>query len=74
MKIESPSKSKAGGEVECIMANRVQQCYWWRNSILEDCSERLWCIAGYTYSTELAEKATKEKPKSSFKDIVPEQY
>ena len=41
---------------------------------MEDPSEALWCAAGYTYSTELAEKASKEKPRRTFEEIVPEDY
>jgi hypothetical protein len=41
---------------------------------LEDPSEDLWCAAGFTYSTDLAEQASKTKPKWSFEEIVPEEY
>jgi len=41
----------------------VQQWRWWKEEILDDTSERLWCAAGYTYSTKLAEKAGREKRK-----------
>ena len=36
--------------------------------------EWLWCAAGYTYSTKLAEKASKTKQKRTYKEIVPEEY
>jgi hypothetical protein len=62
------------GRIEQVAANRAQCWHWWRASILEDPSEGLWCAAGFTYSTELAEKANREKPKRSFKDIVPKEY
>ena len=42
--------------------------------MLEDPTETLWCAAGYTYLTKLAEKATEQKPKRTFKEIVPEEY
>ena len=60
--------------VERVAANRVQRWRWWKAKILEDPSEKLWCAAGYTYSTELAEKASKAKPKRTFEEIVPEEY
>ena len=42
--------------------------------MLEDPSDRLWCTAGYTYSTELAEKAGEGKRKRTFEEIVPKEY
>ena len=59
---------------EQVAATRVQRRRWWRAKVLDDPSEKLWCAAGYTYSTELAEKANKEKPKRTFEEIVPEEY
>ena len=47
--------------VEQITASQGQCRRWCQAKILEDPSEALWCAAGYTYSTELAEKASKEK-------------
>ena len=60
--------------VERIAANRVQRRKWWKAQILEDTTEELWCAAGYTYSTELAQKANQDKPKRTFEEIVPEEY
>jgi hypothetical protein len=60
--------------VEQIAANRVQRRKWYRIKVLDDCSEQLWCVAGYTYSAELAEKAGKEKRKRTFEEIVPSEY
>ena len=62
------------GKTEQVAATRVQRRRWWRARILEDPSERLWCAAGFTYSTELAEKANREKPKRTFEEIVPKEY
>jgi hypothetical protein len=42
--------------------------------VLEDPTERLWCAAGYTYSTELAEKAGEDKRKRTFEEIVPREF
>ena len=49
-------------KTEQIAASRGQRHRWCRAKILEDPSKALWCAAGYTYSTELAERASKEKP------------
>jgi hypothetical protein len=71
-------KEKSGHDLEVkaeqIAASRGQRRRWCRAKILEDPSEALWCAAGYTYSTELAEKASKEKPRRTFEEIVPEDY
>ena len=48
-------------KMEQIAANQTQRRRWWRAKILEDPSETLWSSAEYTYSTELAEWAGKEK-------------
>jgi hypothetical protein len=61
-------------QVEQIMANQRQRRKWFKLKVLNNCSERLWCAAGYTYSAELAEKARKEKRKRTFEEIVPKEY
>jgi len=70
VKVEQARRSEIGQ----IAANRTQRRRWWKANILDDLSERVWCAAGFTYSTELAEKASKEKPKRTFEEIVPEEY
>ena len=57
-----------------MAANRVQRRQWYKTGVLEDPTGTLWCTAGYTYSTKLAEKATEQKPKRTFEEIVPEEY
>nr|VWO97963.1 BZIP domain-containing protein [Ganoderma boninense] len=59
---------------ERVRANRAQRRKWWKAGVLEEATEELWCAAGYTYSTELAEKANKEKRQRTFEEIVPEEY
>jgi hypothetical protein len=55
--------NREGDVVERIAANRGQRRRWWKANVLEDPSEDLWCAAGFTYSTDLAEQASKTKPK-----------
>ena len=74
MKINSKSKRKSQASVEQIFTNRTQRCCWWKDGILEDTSERLWCAAGYAYSQELAEKARKQKAKRLIDEMVPDEY
>ena len=60
--------------MERVAANRILHRRWWKNGVLEDPLGTLWCATGYTYLTELAEKAAKQKTKRTFKEIVPEKY
>jgi hypothetical protein len=61
-------------QVEQIAASRGKRQQWWKARILEDPSETLWCAAGFTYSTDLAEQANKAKVKRTFEEIVPAEY
>ena len=70
----NPEKEGWKPGVEHIAANRVQRRKWWKAHVLEDTTEELWCAAGYTYSTEIAQKANQDKPKRTFEEIVPEEY
>lgn len=63
--VEGSESNEQNPEVrmERIVASRIQRRRLWRAKILEDPSEALWCAAGYTYSTELAERAGRGKAK-----------
>jgi RNase H-like domain found in reverse transcriptase/Reverse transcriptase (RNA-dependent DNA polymerase)/Integrase zinc binding domain/Chromo (CHRromatin Organisation MOdifier) domain/Integrase core domain len=74
MKIDPGGEQVEEVRAERIAANRQQRRRWSKTKVLEDPSDRLWCAAGYTYSTELAEKAGKSKPKRTFEEIVPKEY
>lgn len=78
MELGEEEREATGAEwtprIERIAANRVQRRKWWKDKVLEDTTEELWCAAGYTYSTELAQKANQDKPKRTFEEIVPEEY
>ena len=74
MRINSSSEIEPRASIEQISTNRIQRRRWWKDGILEDTSERLWCAAGYTYSQELAEKAGRQKPKRSIDEMIPDEY
>ena len=77
MKVDSEAREareRRRPQVELMAANRAQRRRWWKTKVLDDPSERLWCAAGFTYSTELAEKADKDKRKRTFEEIVPKEY
>jgi hypothetical protein len=63
-----------GARVEQVATNRMQRRWWWRKGILDDPLGMLWCVAGFTYLTELAEQAGEQKRKRMFEEIVPEEY
>jgi hypothetical protein len=67
-------RSEGQMKTKQIAASRTQRRQWWKARVLEDPSERLWCAAGFTYSTKLAERANKEKRKHTFEEIVPREY
>jgi hypothetical protein len=56
-------REKNRARVEQVAANRMQQRQWWRKGMLDNSSETLWCVAGFTYLTELAERAGEQKRK-----------
>jgi len=60
--------------VEQVAANRMQQRQWWKKGMLDKPSETVWCAARFTYSTELAQHAGKEKQERTFEQIVPKEY
>ena len=57
-----------------LSGNHSQRQEWLRTGILEEKTEELWCMARFTYSQQLAEKAQKEKPKKTFEEMVPKHY
>jgi len=68
------TKTIATTMLEKVEANRIQRKQWWKEGMLEEPSEEVWCAAGFTYSTELAGKAGEGKQKRSLEEIIPEEY
>ncbi|KAA1479212.1 hypothetical protein DENSPDRAFT_886534 [Dentipellis sp. KUC8613] len=54
-----------------IAANRRERRYWWKQKVLEESTEELWCAAGYTYSSQLAAEANQGKKQKTFEEMVP---
>ena len=42
--------------------------------VIESSQDKLFCLAGFTYSQQIAEKAIAAKGKKTFKELVPKQY
>ena len=57
-----------------IRANRATRRAFLKAGILESTGEELWCMAGYTYSQQIAEKGNKAKQVKTLEEMVPEEY
>jgi hypothetical protein len=57
-----------------IRANRRIRRELYKQGILEDSTDQLWCAAGFTYSQQIAEQVQKDKPQRTFEEMVPPQY
>jgi hypothetical protein len=59
---------------EKISANRATRRTWIKAGIINENTDKLWCCAGFTLSTELATKANEAKAKKTFEQMVPKEY
>lgn len=57
-----------------IDANRTERRQWLKAGIIQDTTDELWILAGYTYSQAIAVEANKEKYAKSFEQLVPAEY
>jgi hypothetical protein len=57
-----------------ISANRQTRSVWWNDGLLTSRTDEMWCAAGYTYSQQIAEEASKGKASRTLDEIVPEHY
>ena len=61
-------------EVTRIMANRMERRRLLAEKVLETVQDEVYCLAGFTYSQAIAEKAINAKPKKTFEEMVPKHY
>src|SRR6201996_2279076 len=61
-------------EVTQIAANHMECCQLLAEKVLETSQDELFCLAGFTYSQQIAEKAIAAKGKKTFEEMVPLQY
>ena len=66
--------TKKTSNLYCLNGNHQHQRQWIHAGYLRDHDEELWCLAGYTYSQQLAEQASKGKEVKTFEQMVPGQY
>jgi hypothetical protein len=61
-------------EVTCIMANRMECHRLLAEKVLETSQDDIFCLAGFTYSQAIAEKAIAAKGKKTFNEMIPIHY
>ena len=67
-------EEKEGTLFTRIRANCNLRRKWQKAKVIDHVSDEVWCMAGYTYSQQLAEAEHHSKPSKSFDDMVPEPY
>jgi hypothetical protein len=61
-------------EVTHIMANRMEHRRLLAEKVLDTSQDDVFCLAGFTYSQQIAEKAIAAKGKKMFNEMVPVHY
>ena len=61
-------------EVTKIVANRMEHCRLLAEKVLDTSQDKDYCLASFTYSQQIAEKAIAAKGKKTFDEMVPSQY
>jgi hypothetical protein len=61
-------------EVTHIMANQMECCCLLAEKVLDTSQDDVFCLAGFTYSQAIAEKAIAAKRKKTFNEMVPIHY
>ena len=61
-------------EVTKIAANQMERRRLLAEQVIESSQDELFCLAGFTYSQQIAEKAIAAKGKKMFEEMVPKQY
>ena len=61
-------------EVTKITANRMERCRLLAERVLDTSQDEVYCLASFTYSQQIAEKAIAAKGKKTFEEMVPAQY
>jgi hypothetical protein len=58
-------------EVLCINANQMERRRLLSEKIMDTSQDEIFCLAGFTYSQQIAEKANKAKGIRTFEEMVP---
>ena len=78
MRLNSNSGDAAPEELEIvvmrIMANCMEHCCLLAERVLETVQDEVFCLAGFMYSQQIAERTGETKRKRTFEELVPEHY
>ena len=78
MRLNSNSGDNTPEEIEVevthIMADRMECRRLLAEKVLDTAQDEVYCLAGFTYSQQIAEKANQVKGKKTFEEMVPEHY
>ena len=61
-------------EVTKIVANCMERRRLLADQVIDSSQGKLFCLAGFTYSQQITEKAIAAKGKKTFEEMVPKQY
>ena len=61
-------------EVTKITANCMECHFLLHEGVLETSQDEVYCVAGFMYAQQIAEKVSKAKGKKTFEEMVPEYY
>ena len=78
MCLNSNSRDAAPEELEIevmrTMVNRMEHCRLLAERVLDTVQDEVFCLAGFTYSQQIAERTSETKRKRTFEELVPEHY
>ena len=57
-----------------LEANRAERRQWLKAGIIEDTSDEVWILMGYTYSQKIAETVNRNKYAKALDELVPKEY
>jgi hypothetical protein len=61
-------------ELTCIAANRLERRRLLSEKVMDTIQDEIFCLAGFTYSQQIAEKANRAKGIRTFEEMVPKPY
>jgi hypothetical protein len=61
-------------ELTRIAANRMEHCRLLSEKVMDTIHDEIFCLASFTYSQQIAEKANRAKGIRTFEEMVPEPY
>ncbi|EKM54642.1 uncharacterized protein PHACADRAFT_197072 [Phanerochaete carnosa HHB-10118-sp] len=71
---EASPDSPVSPSLNKVEANRAERRAWVKAGILDNATDKVYCLAGYTYSQKVAVKQNKEKYLKTFEQLVPKEY